>query len=58
MAMSAVQAWEMLNDPDYSGRLTMDGLRRLLIRAGYSEEVAHKAALQRGWDRLSAGEVM
>lgn len=56
--MEKVQAWELLHDPDYSGRLTMDGLYRLLLRAGYPREVAHQAAKQRGWDRLSAGEVM
>lgn len=56
--MAGVQAWELLNTPDYCGRLTMAELHRLLIRAGYPAQVAHKAALQRGWDRLSAGEVM
>lgn len=56
--MEGVRAWEMLNDPNYSARLTMDAFRKLLIRAGYSPKVAHKAAMQRGWERLSAGEVL
>jgi hypothetical protein len=56
--MDSVQAWEMINDPERSGKLTMDGFYRLLRRAGYTEQVAHEAAKQRAWDRLSAGEVM
>ena len=56
--MHRTQAWELLQDSDYSSRLTMDGFHRLLRQAGYTEAVAHKAAMQRGWDRLSAGEVM
>lgn len=56
--MDKVQAWELLNNHDYSPRLTMSGLYDLIIRAGYPEEVAHKASMQRGLDRLSAGEVM
>ena len=53
--MGRVQAWEKLNDHEYSGQLTMEQFHNLLVKAGYSEEVAHKAASQRGWDRLSAG---
>lgn len=56
--MERVQAQELLSDPGYSVRLGMEGFHKLLIRAGYSQEVAHKAALQHGWDRLSAGEVL
>ena len=56
--MDGVRAWELLNDPSYSGRLTMEGFHRLLRRAGFPEDAAHEAAMQRGWDRLSAGEVM
>ena len=56
--MHSTQAWELLCDPERCGQLRMDGFYKLLIRAGYSAEVARKAALQRGWDRLSAGEVM
>ena len=58
MAMSGVQAWELLNDPDHCGRLTMGEFYHLLRRAGYTESVAHEAAKQRGWDRLSAGRTM
>ena len=56
--MPKVQAWELLNDPHYSGQLDMEGFYNLLVRAGYSEEVAHRAASQRGWDRLNAGVTM
>lgn len=58
MTMDRVKAWELLNDPTYSAQLNMDGFHRLMLRAGYSEEVSHKAALKRGWDRLNAGLVM
>lgn len=57
-AMAGVQAWELLNDPDYCGRLTMGEFHRLLLRAGYPEATAAEASRQRGWDRLNAGEVM
>jgi hypothetical protein len=52
--MPKVQAWERVNDPEYCGRLTMGELYDLMIRAGYSEEVAQEAAKKRGWDRLMA----
>lgn len=53
-----MQAWEQLNDPNYCGRLNMEEFYDLLLRAGYSEEVASKAAKQRGWDRLNAEMAM
>lgn len=56
--MPKVQAWERLNDPEYSGRLTMLEFYELLIKAGYTEEVAQRAASQRGWERLQAGVMM
>ncbi len=56
--MPKVQAWEKLNNPEYCGRLTMGEFHTLLIEAGYNEEVAQKAANQRGWERLNAGVVM
>lgn len=56
--MLRVQAWERLNDPEYSGQLNMEQFRRLLLEAGYSVEVADKAAAKRGWDRLDAGVKM
>ena len=56
--MLQVQAWEKLNDPEYSGRLTMGEFHDLLIRAGYNEEAALRAANKRGWDRLNAGVKM
>ena len=58
MTMPKVQAWERLNDPHYCGSLTMVEFHNLLLDAGYSKEVAQKAANQRGWERLSAGVVM
>ena len=58
MVLPKVQAWERLNDPEYSGRLKMAEFYDLLIRAGYSQGVAQKAANQRGWDRLAAGVAM
>ena len=56
--MPRVQAWEKLNNPEYTGRLTMSDFYNLLIEAGYSDEVAQKAASKRGWDRLEAGVEM
>jgi hypothetical protein len=53
-----VQAWERLQDPQYCGNLTMGEFEDLLLRAGYQAEVAHKIAMQRGLERLSAGVVM
>ena len=56
--MPRVQAWERLNNPEYSGRLTMVEFYELLLQAGYNEETAQAAAQKRGWDRLQAGVVM
>lgn len=56
--MVSTQAWEVLNDPEYCGKLTMNQYHGLLLKAGYSRDHADEAALQRGWDRLSAGEVV
>lgn len=56
--MQQVQAWELLNTPDYCGGLSMGDFHDLLVRAGYGADAAHKAAMQRGWERLSAGAVM
>lgn len=56
--MHATQAWERLQDPDYTSRLSMDGFHLLLRRAGYSEEVAHRAAMEHGHARLNAGETL
>jgi len=58
MTMSRVQAWEQMNDPDYCGSLTMRQFYELLLKAGYSEEVAQEAASERGWERLNAGIAM
>ena len=56
--MEKVQAWELLNNPDYCGRLNMGEFHDLLIRAGYPAEIAQKTASNRGMDRLSAGLTM
>ncbi len=56
--MPKIQAWERLQDHEYSGRLTMVQFYELLLEAGYSTEAAQAAANKRGWDRLQAGVVM
>lgn len=55
LTVPKIQAWERLNDPGYSGSLTMGQFHELLLEAGYSEKAAQKAASQRGWERLQAG---
>ena len=56
--MAKVQAWERLHNLQYSSKLTMDEFYELMIEAGYTKEVAQKAATDRGWNRLDAGMVM
>lgn len=56
--MLKVQAWERLNDKEYSGQLDMVSFYNLLIEAGYSRGVAQKAANTRGYQRLQAGHKM
>lgn len=56
--MLRVQAWERLNNPEYCGQMNTDQFYRTFIEAGYSEEVAEKAAKQRASDRLDAGMVV
>ena len=55
--MDQVKAQELLDDPHYGPYLSMEGFRKLLLRAGYPAHLANEAAKQRGWDRLVAGEV-
>ncbi len=55
LAMSSVQAWERLHDPEYCSQLSMGDFHDLMLRAGYSTEVIREAANQRGWERLCAG---
>lgn len=52
--MRQVQAHELLDDPDYSGRWTVDGFYNLLVRAGYDEKTAQRAATQYGWEQMVA----
>ena len=54
--MMTVQAQERLDDGAYCARLPMHEFQRLLVRAGYPQDIAHQTAMQRGMDRLSAGE--
>ena len=51
-------AWEKLHDPAQSGHMTMEDFYDLCIAAGYSEDAAGKAASERGFYRLRAGQVM
>lgn len=54
--MLQVKAQEKLEDPDYVDRLTLDSFYDLILQAGYGEDVAQKAANERGWDRLNSGK--
>lgn len=56
--MVQTQAWELLNNPDYCYKLTANQYHSLLLRAGYQKDMADEEACKRGWDRLSAGELM
>ena len=55
--MDRVKALELIERPEYCGGLTMDGLYKLMLRAGFDKEDAHEASLQRGGERLNAGEM-
>lgn len=54
--MHRINARELMDDPDYVCRLTIDGYYDLLLRAGYSGDEARRATTERSWDRLTAGE--
>ena len=58
IVVEKTQAWEMLNNPEYCGRLTVVGLRDVMLRAGYPMKVVQRAINQRGLERLSADMVM
>ena len=58
LTMSRVQALERLDNREYSGSLNTAEFYELLRTAGYSDDVAQKAASRRGWERLSAGVTM
>ena len=53
--MPRVQARELLDDPKYCGKLGMDEFYDLLVRAGYSADVAQRAAVERGNLRMNVG---
>lgn len=54
--MIRTQAQELLDDPRHVGRLGMEELESLMLRAGYKYEDAHRTAMNRGFNRLAAGE--
>jgi hypothetical protein len=54
--MDRLKAQELLDDPEHCWRLNQEGLETLLIRAGYKRSVAHKVALDHGWQRLCSGK--
>ena len=56
--MGRLKAWDLLENPEYCGRLNMVGLYNLLLKAGVPSGEAQEVANKRGWDRLSAGEEM
>lgn len=56
--MLRVKAQELLDDPDYLDRLTMDSFYDLLRQAGYNESDARRETSQRSWDRLASGKMM
>lgn len=58
LVMPKIQAWERLNNPEYSSHLNTEQLYELILRAGYTEEVATKAANKRAHERLDAGMVL
>lgn len=55
VVMSRTQAWEELHDRNTASQMNTVDFYNLMIRAGYSEEVAQKAANERGLNRLKAG---
>lgn len=52
------RAWELVNDPEFCSKLTVVGLRDLMVRAGYPAEVVREAVLRHGNQRLDADMVM
>ena len=50
-----MQAYKLLQDPQVGGTADPEGILRLCRDAGYSEEVAQKAASRRANQRLDEG---
>ena len=53
--MDKTRAWEMLNDPEYAGRLNVVGMQELMIRAGYPKDAVQRAINERGMELLANG---
>lgn len=53
--MNCLKAMDKLADPEYGGNLNASQFYDLMIEAGYSKQVAQKAANQRGNNRMDAG---
>lgn len=58
MLTERTMAWEQLNDSTHCGRLGMVEFEDLMVRAGYDPGIAHKAAMERGWRRLSLEQLL
>ncbi len=56
--MNRSKAWDLLENPEYCGRLRMVDFYQLLLRAGWPAKEAQVLANQRGSERLDAGEEM
>jgi len=53
-----IRAWETLNNPEISSRLTTLEYYELLLEAGYTVGVAEELANDRAEARLNAGVMM
>lgn len=56
--MDRIKAMDSLEDHQYCWKLTQESFEDLLIRAGFDRKDAHKMALNHGWNRLNAGEMV
>lgn len=50
-----VSAWRLLHDPEMVGRMDREQVRRLCLRAGYSEATADAVAKDRDHENWKAG---
>lgn len=58
LVMEKTMAWEVLNDPEQSSRLTALGVYEMMVLAGYPEEEAQRAMSERGMQRLADDKVV